>query len=84
MNATFTADINITSYLKANVTSNVIWGQTNYSNYGNPFYGSKVSVNGELDKQYNNYIENQQYTDIDLLQGLRSAQCKCTGWSRIL
>ena len=51
MNATFTADINITSYLKANVTSNVIWGQTNYSNYGNPFYGSKVSVNGELDKQ---------------------------------
>ena len=51
MNATFNADLNITSFLKANITSTVIWGQTNGSNYGNPFYGSKVSVNGELTKE---------------------------------
>ena len=38
LNATFTADVNITSFLKANVTSTVNWGQTNYSNYSNPFY----------------------------------------------
>ena len=51
LNATFTADVNITSFLKANVTSTVNWGQTNYSNYSNPFYGSKVGVNGEINKQ---------------------------------
>ncbi|WP_262484391.1 SusC/RagA family TonB-linked outer membrane protein [Bacteroides togonis] len=51
MNGTFTADINITSYLKANITSTVNWGQTNYFSYMNPYYGSKVSVNGELTKQ---------------------------------
>lgn len=51
LNATFTADVNITSFLKANVTSTVNWGQTNYSKYSNPFYGSKVGVNGEINKQ---------------------------------
>lgn len=51
LNATFTADINITSFLKANITSNVNWGQTNYSNYGNPYFGSKASVNGEINKR---------------------------------
>ena len=51
LNGTFTADVNITSFLKANATSTVIWGETNYYNYGNPFYGSKTGVNGELNKQ---------------------------------
>jgi TonB-linked SusC/RagA family outer membrane protein len=50
LNANFTADFKITDYLKANVTSTVIWGQTQNSNYDNPFYGPKVGVNGELFK----------------------------------
>ncbi|MDR2125507.1 MAG: SusC/RagA family TonB-linked outer membrane protein [Prevotellaceae bacterium] len=47
----FTADFSITSYLKANITSSVIWGQTSVSDYQNPFYGPKAGVNGELTKQ---------------------------------
>jgi TonB-linked SusC/RagA family outer membrane protein len=50
LNATFTADFSITNFLKANVTSTVIWGQTYHSDYQNPFYGPKVGVNGELQK----------------------------------
>jgi TonB-linked SusC/RagA family outer membrane protein len=50
LNGNFTADFNITGFLKANVASTVIWGQTNYSDYENPFYGPKVGINGELTK----------------------------------
>ncbi|MFT4222780.1 SusC/RagA family TonB-linked outer membrane protein [Dysgonomonas sp.] len=50
LNGTFTADANITSFLKANATSTVIWGQTNFSDYQNPFYGPKVGINGEITK----------------------------------
>jgi TonB-linked SusC/RagA family outer membrane protein len=50
LNATFTADVNFTNYLKANATSTVIWGETNHSDYENPFYGPKVGVNGEITK----------------------------------
>ena len=50
LNANFSADINITRFLKANVISSVILGQTNYSDYENPFFGPKVGVNGTLDK----------------------------------
>lgn len=50
MNGTFNADIDICRFLKANVTSTVTWGQTNYSSYDNALYGPKVSVNGELAK----------------------------------
>lgn len=50
LNANFTADFTFTDFLKANVTSNVTWGETEYSDYENPWYGSKASVNGMLDK----------------------------------
>jgi TonB-linked SusC/RagA family outer membrane protein len=56
LNASFTADVNFTDYLKANVTSTVIWGQTSNSDYQNPFYGPKVGVNGELAKSVNTTI----------------------------
>jgi TonB-linked SusC/RagA family outer membrane protein len=51
LNANFTADVYITSYLKFNAMSSVIWGQTNNSDYENPFYGPKVGINGQLTKQ---------------------------------
>jgi len=51
LNANFSADINITNFLKANVISTIIWEQTNYSDYENPFYGPKVGINGSLEKQ---------------------------------
>ena len=51
LNASMTADIQITSFLKANVTSTLIWGQTNGHTYTNSYYGSKVGVNGELQKE---------------------------------
>ena len=50
LNGTFTLDVDFFPFLKGNVTSNVNWGQTNYSDYENPFYGPKVGVNGELTK----------------------------------
>ena len=51
LNATFTADVNITDFLKFNATSTTTWGLTNYSDYQNPFYGPKVGVNGEIVKR---------------------------------
>ncbi len=50
LNATFTADINFTDFLKANVSSNAIWGETESMAYTNPYYGSAVTVNGQLTK----------------------------------
>ena len=47
-NGTFTADI--TSFLKANISSTVNWGNTLQTIYDNPFYGPKAGVNGELYK----------------------------------
>ena len=49
-NGTFTADIDITPHLKANISSNVNWGSTLQTVYDNPFYGPKEGVNGELYK----------------------------------
>ena len=54
LNGTFMADINITDFLKANVTSTVILGQSNYSNYQNPFTVPKAGVNGEIRKESTN------------------------------
>jgi len=50
LNANFSADINITRFLKASVISTINWGQINYSDYENPFYGPKQGVNGTIDK----------------------------------
>lgn len=50
LSGTFFADIDLTSWLKVNLSSNVNWGHTNYSDYENALYGPKVSVNGQIDK----------------------------------
>ena len=50
LNGTFTAEINFTDFLKANITSTVIWGQTNASDFGNMFYGSSSATNGTIAK----------------------------------
>lgn len=50
LNATFNATVNFTSFLKLDVNSNVVLGQTDKSNYDTMFYGPKVSVGGELTK----------------------------------
>jgi len=49
-NGTFNVDIDIMPWLKANINSNVTWGESQFSDYENPWYGSKASVNGYLDK----------------------------------
>ena len=51
LNASMSADIQITSFLKANLTSTLIWGQTNGHTYSNAYHGPKASVNGELQKE---------------------------------
>ena len=51
LNGTFTADITFTDFLKANVTSTVIWGQTNYSYFRNMFEGPAAGAGGSLNKQ---------------------------------
>lgn len=68
LNGTFTADLTFTDYLKANITSNVSYRNTNYSDYENAFYGPKVGVNGELYKYTNeslstNNIQTISYVD---------------------
>ena len=50
LNATFTADFDITPWLKANISTTVNWGSTQTTRYDNPFYGPKVVANGELYK----------------------------------
>ena len=49
-NGTFTADLILTPWLKANISSNVIWGNTRQSTYDNPFFGATQGVNGRLVK----------------------------------
>ena len=53
LNGTFAVDADITSWLKANVTSTINWGGTLYHHYDNALYGPKVGVNGELTKYQN-------------------------------
>ncbi|MDE7155139.1 MAG: SusC/RagA family TonB-linked outer membrane protein [Muribaculaceae bacterium] len=51
LNGTLTVDVNITSWLKANITSNVNWGETSESDYQNCFYGPAMGINGSLVKK---------------------------------
>ncbi len=51
LNASAFADIDITPWLKANVTTTLIWGGTEVTDYSNMFYGNSASVGGELAKQ---------------------------------
>lgn len=68
LNATFTADFQLNDHLKVNLTNNAIWGETQRSNYDNPYFGSKQSVNGELLKSNttsyrSNFIQTLTYTN---------------------
>ena len=49
-NGTFTANADITPWLRLDITSNVNWGSTLYHHYDNALYGPKVSIRGELTK----------------------------------
>ena len=64
LNGTFTADFTITDFLKANITSTVIWGQGHGSVYNNPFYGSKKGLNGEIYKQEDTNIRTNNIQSI--------------------
>jgi TonB-linked SusC/RagA family outer membrane protein len=68
LNASFTADFSITDFLKANVTSTAIWGQTYRSDYGNPFYGPKVGVNGELTKDISTALRTNNIQSLTYFQ----------------
>ena len=68
LNGTFTADIQITDFLKANLTSTIIWGQSNSTAYANPFFGAKTIVKGELGKASSeswrqNHVQTLTYFD---------------------
>ncbi len=68
LNGTMTVDVNFTDFLKANVTSTVNWGHTNYSDYETALYGPKVSVNGQIDKSQTdvvrqNHVQTLTYFD---------------------
>ena len=68
LNGTFTADIQITDFLKANLTSTIIWGQSNLTAYANPFFGAKTVVKGELGKASSeswrqNHVQTLTYFD---------------------
>ena len=67
-NATATADIDFTSFLKMNITSNVNWGHSNGTSYDTMFEGPKQGVRGELGKSQNDVLRTNNtqtltYTD---------------------
>ncbi len=54
LNATLTADINITDYLKFSAQSSLTWGNTMYSSYGSIYNPNKSSINGDITKYQQN------------------------------
>ncbi len=56
LTGTFTADFDITDFLKATVQSTINWGNTLSTSYDNPYYGPKAGVNGELSKSVSNNL----------------------------
>ena len=56
LTGTFTADFDITDFLKATIQSTINWGSTLSTSYDNPYYGPKVGVNGELYKGVSNNL----------------------------
>ena len=51
LDGTFTADFTFTDFLKANITSTVIYGNGFSSIYNNPFSGAKKATNGQITKK---------------------------------
>ena len=56
LNANGTMEVTFTPWLKANVSSTVIWGNTNSLDYENALYGPKQGVNGEIYRAQSNSI----------------------------
>lgn len=56
LNGTLSADVTFTDYLKFNTTNTLIWGQTQYSDYGSSLVLPKSSVGGELYKSVTNNV----------------------------
>ena len=56
LTGTFTADFDITDFLKATIQSTINWGNTLSTDYDNPYSGPKVGVNGELSKSVSNNV----------------------------
>jgi TonB-linked SusC/RagA family outer membrane protein len=56
LNGNFAMDVNFTDYLKFNATSTLDWGHSAGSYYDTMLYGSKVAVNGEIQKTQSNTI----------------------------
>ncbi|SJZ84541.1 SusC/RagA family TonB-linked outer membrane protein [Porphyromonas cangingivalis] len=50
LNANGNILLTITDYLSLNATSTVIWGNTLFSHYDNPFFGPRAGINGQLEK----------------------------------
>ena len=50
------AEIKFTDWLKFNHTSTVNWNHTNFSDYETSLYGPKVTVNGQIDKNQDDYV----------------------------
>ncbi|MDE5783330.1 MAG: TonB-dependent receptor [Prevotella sp.] len=53
-NGTLTLDLQLTDWLKFNATSTVLYSQSQYAFYQNPFYGLAVATKGELRKSNTN------------------------------
>ena len=52
LNGTFDAEVKLCDFLKANVTSTVIWGGSNATEFGNMLYGPSSASNGSIGKSY--------------------------------
>lgn len=68
LSGTFTADLNITDFLRINATSTIDWGHTNYSDYQTALYGPKKGVNGQItktqtDSNRQNHVQTLTYYD---------------------
>lgn len=57
----FNFDVNFTPWLKFSSVNSLNYDVAEYSNYGNPYYGSTASENGRLEK-YKQSIFRQNYT----------------------
>lgn len=68
LNGSFTADINITDFLKASVTSTVIFGQTNQSHYLNQLEGPNASAGGDLTKSSTTNIRTNNIQSLTYFQ----------------
>ena len=70
LNATLTADINITDYLKFSAQSTLSWGNTIYSSYGSIYNPNKSSINGDLTKYQQNSTRTNNVQTLSFFKNL--------------